>query len=81
LAGFLQIKITSPVTHMVSSAIRGVVQTLIAISVLHETVSILRWLGILLTVSGGVIYTWAKNLESLRKLPVRDEENGLSKRY
>jgi drug/metabolite transporter (DMT)-like permease len=66
---------------MVSSAIRGVVQTLIAILVLEEVVSYMRWLGILLTVSGGVFYTWIRHLESLRTSPVRDEENGLTKRH
>lgn len=27
IAGFLSIKVTSPVTHMISSAVRGVIQT------------------------------------------------------
>lgn len=31
IAGFLSIKVTSPVTHMVSSAARGVVQTLLSV--------------------------------------------------
>ena len=31
LAGFLQIKVTSPVSHMISGAFRGVLQTLLAV--------------------------------------------------
>lgn len=65
---------------MVSSTIRGVLQTFIAIFILQEAVSSMRWLGILFTVSGGVFYTWIKHLESLRTFPVRDEENGLYKK-
>ena len=61
---------------MVSSALRGVLQTMIAILVLNEVVSYMRWLGILLTVSGGVFYSWFKHLESLKTFPIQDEERG-----
>ena len=39
---------------MVSSALRGVAQTIIAIILFGEIVSYMRWIGILLTLTGSI---------------------------
>lgn len=39
IAGLLSVKVTSPVTHMVSSALRGVLQTFIGIWVFSEAIT------------------------------------------
>ena len=76
LAGFLQIKVTSPVTHMVSSAARGVLQTFVAMAIFGEIVSSKRWFGIVLTVGGSALYTWVRHQEVQEtRAPETDEEN------
>lgn len=40
IAGFLSIKVTSPVSHMVSSAVRGVLQTFLGISLFGDHVGL-----------------------------------------
>ena len=67
IAGFLQIKVTSPVSHMVSSAIRGVIQTFVAMAIFGEMVSSRRWMGIVLTISGSIFYTWIRHQESVQE--------------
>ncbi|KAF9211706.1 hypothetical protein BGZ59_007719 [Podila verticillata] len=63
LAGFLQISKTSPTTHMISGAVRGVLQTLLGYFAFHETITSGRLMGIILILSGGALYTWAKDKE------------------
>jgi solute carrier family 35 (GDP-fucose transporter), member C1 len=60
LAGFLQIKITSPVTHMISSAVRGVLQTILAVWFFHDILTTSRVTGIVLILLGSSLYTWFK---------------------
>lgn len=48
IAGFLQIKVTSPVTHMISSAVRGVLQTVLAVIIFSDIVTSARMSGIFL---------------------------------
>jgi len=63
LAGFLQIKVTSPVTHTVSSAARGVLQSLAAYLLLNELITVSRCAGILITLIGSALYSLAKSQE------------------
>jgi GDP-fucose transporter C1 len=63
LAGFLQIKTTSPVTHTVSSAARGVLQTLAARAILGEAITAARCLGIAVTLFGSCMYSYVKSIE------------------
>lgn len=60
LAGFLQIRVTSPVTHTVSSAARGVLQTVAAHFVLGEEITLARCLGIAITLAGSCLYSVVK---------------------
>lgn len=64
LAGFLQIKVTSPVSHMISSAFRGVLQTLLAVWFFDDILTGARIFGIVVIIAGSTWYTWIKNEES-----------------
>ncbi|KAF9984750.1 hypothetical protein BGZ65_012706 [Modicella reniformis] len=63
LAGFMQISKTSPTTHMISGAVRGVLQTLLGYFAFGDIITTGRLSGIVLILSGGAIYTYAKDKE------------------
>ncbi|TPX64617.1 hypothetical protein SpCBS45565_g05745 [Spizellomyces sp. 'palustris'] len=65
VASFFQIKITSPVTHVVSSAARGVLQTILAVWIFNDTVTITRASSILVIIFGSGLYTWIRHHETL----------------
>ncbi|KAG0016866.1 hypothetical protein BGZ82_000921 [Podila clonocystis] len=86
VAGFLQISHTSPTTHMVSGAVRGVLQTLLGYFAFHELITGGRLAGIMLILSGSTIYIFARDKEmrdpeaAIGNIPmtqqeVRNEEN------
>ncbi|CAG8637450.1 12788_t:CDS:1, partial [Cetraspora pellucida] len=58
------IKVTSPVTHMISSAFRGVVQTILGALLFAEILTSGRVAGIFIILSGSCLYTWSKDRES-----------------
>ncbi|OAV89186.1 hypothetical protein PTTG_09577 [Puccinia triticina 1-1 BBBD Race 1] len=64
LAGFLSIKITSPVTHMVSSAVRGVLQTILGAVLFGDIITLNRFVGIVVILGGSVAYTAVKDQEA-----------------
>jgi GDP-fucose transporter C1 len=64
LAGFLQIKVTSPITHTVSSAARGVLQSLAAHFILGEALTGPRAIGISVTLLGSALYSLFKAQEA-----------------
>ncbi|KAI8812811.1 hypothetical protein BJ742DRAFT_705447 [Cladochytrium replicatum] len=72
IAGFLQIKVTSPVSHMISSAVRGVLQTVLAVAILGESTSLPRNVGIILILLGSCAYTWLKAREARVVLELLD---------
>ncbi|KAF9171099.1 hypothetical protein BGX21_008097 [Mortierella sp. AD011] len=63
LAGFMQISKTSPTTHMVSGAVRGVLQTLLGYFAFNDVITTGRLTGIILILGGGALYTYAKDQE------------------
>ncbi|KAF9435228.1 hypothetical protein BGZ76_006663 [Entomortierella beljakovae] len=63
LAGFLQISKTSPTTHMISGAVRGVLQTLIGYFAFDDVITTGRLTGIVLILGGGALYTYSKDKE------------------
>ncbi|KAF8929520.1 hypothetical protein BGZ47_001010 [Haplosporangium gracile] len=67
LASFLQISKTSPTTHMIAGAVRGVIQTLLGYWVFNDIITAGRLMGIFLILSGGALYTWAKDKEMTAK--------------
>lgn len=69
-AGFLQIKVTSAVTHCVSSAARGVFQVAASHLILRENLSVTRAFGIGISLVSSSIYPIVKNYD-----------NSLAKKY
>lgn len=67
-ASFLQIKVTSPLTHTVASAARGVLQSIACYLVLGENINIQRGFGIGVTLTGTVMYSLTKTYERNRAL-------------
>jgi GDP-fucose transporter C1 len=67
LAGFMQISKTSPTTHMISGAVRGVLQTLLGYFAFHDDITTGRLAGIILILGGGALYTYAKDQEMQAK--------------
>ncbi|EPQ60427.1 hypothetical protein GLOTRDRAFT_68030 [Gloeophyllum trabeum ATCC 11539] len=63
VAGLLSIKVTSPVTHMFSSAARSVLQTLLGVWIFHDLLTVNRALSILVILGGTMYYTYVKSLE------------------
>ncbi|EPX73174.1 triose phosphate transporter [Schizosaccharomyces octosporus yFS286] len=63
IATFTQIKVTSPVSYMISVATRGVLQTLFAVAFLGETLYVNRIYGVVLILGGTTLYTLAKEHE------------------
>ncbi|KAG0312607.1 hypothetical protein BGZ97_011003, partial [Linnemannia gamsii] len=67
IASFLQISKTSPTTHMIAGAVRGVIQTLLGYWAFNDIITSGRVLGIFLILGGGALYTWAKDKEMTAK--------------
>ncbi|THV07509.1 hypothetical protein K435DRAFT_833396 [Dendrothele bispora CBS 962.96] len=63
VAGLLSIKVTSPITHMFSSAARSVLQTLLGVWIFHDLLNTNRASSILLILGGTMYYTWVKSTE------------------
>lgn len=61
LAGLLSIKVTSPVSHMVSSAARSVLQTLLGVILFGEVVNQRRGMSIGVITAGALYYTWIQS--------------------
>lgn len=81
IATFLQISVTSPTTHMIVTAARGVAQSGLAVIILSEAVSAGRVLGMACILGGSLVYGIGK--EELRKEQkegyqkvAQDEEKG-----
>jgi len=69
LAGVLSIKITSPITHMISSAVRGVASALLGVWLFHDILSTGRISSIVIILVGSIAYTWIKHIESQQVEP------------
>jgi len=63
IAGLLSIKVTSPVTHMFSSAARSVIQTLLGVWIFHDALTTNRVLSLMTILGGTMYYTWIKAAE------------------
>ncbi|KAF9563874.1 hypothetical protein CPC08DRAFT_705789, partial [Agrocybe pediades] len=64
IASLLSIKVTSPITHMVSSAVRGVAASLLGVWLFHDVITSGRASSIAIILLGSVLYTWVKHQES-----------------
>jgi len=70
VAGLLSIKVTSPITHMFSSAARSVIQTLFGVWLFGDILTINRASSIFVILLGTMYYTWVKHVESAKPAPV-----------
>ncbi|PPQ74351.1 hypothetical protein CVT24_000662 [Panaeolus cyanescens] len=64
IASLLSIKVTSPITHMVSSAVRGVAASLLGMWLFHDIITTGRASSIFIILLGSILYTWIKHKES-----------------
>ncbi|KZT75032.1 hypothetical protein DAEQUDRAFT_720244 [Daedalea quercina L-15889] len=64
VAGLLSVKVTSPITHMFSSAARSVIQTLLGVWLFNDLLTTNRAASILVITLGTVYYTWVKAVET-----------------
>jgi GDP-fucose transporter C1 len=64
IASLLSIKVTSPITHMVSSAVRGVAASLLGMWLFHDVITSGRAASIATILGGSIYYTWVKHNES-----------------
>ncbi|KAI0080443.1 hypothetical protein K474DRAFT_1657867 [Panus rudis PR-1116 ss-1] len=64
IASLLSIKVTSPITHMISSAVRGVAASLLGMWLFHDVITTGRASSIAIILAGSLYYTWVKHQES-----------------
>ncbi|EIN14450.1 hypothetical protein PUNSTDRAFT_140740 [Punctularia strigosozonata HHB-11173 SS5] len=69
IASLLSIKVTSPITHMVSSAVRGVAASFLGVWLFHDVITTGRAASIATILAGSIWYTWVKHNESLAPAP------------
>ncbi|WVQ63630.1 uncharacterized protein L199_001783 [Kwoniella botswanensis] len=68
IAAVLQITVTTPVTHTISTAVRGVLQSLLAVVLLpNEQLSTWQVISISFILLGSIRYTWIKEKEKREK--------------
>jgi len=90
LASLLSIKVTSPITHMVSSAVRGVAGAVLGMWLFGDFLSTGRISSIATILGGSIYYTWIKHVESqeaaaapakpgYERIPLDDVEAGSGK--
>ncbi|KAL4070643.1 hypothetical protein J3A83DRAFT_4372831 [Scleroderma citrinum] len=75
LAGLLSIKVTSPITHMFSSAARTVIQTMLGVWLFRDILTVNRAVSIFLILLGTMYYTWVKSVESSGPPPSRRQND------
>ncbi|KAF8584138.1 hypothetical protein K439DRAFT_1633778 [Ramaria rubella] len=64
VASMLSIKVTSPITHMVSSAVRGVAASLLGMWLFGDIITDGRAASIATILLGSIYYTWVKHAEA-----------------
>ncbi|KAF8892882.1 hypothetical protein BD779DRAFT_1765551 [Infundibulicybe gibba] len=76
IASFLSIKVTSPITHMISSAVRGVAGSFLGMWFFQDVITSGRATSIATILSGSIYYTWIKHQESQPRAPQRNSTGG-----
>ncbi|KAF7980908.1 hypothetical protein HWV62_36103 [Athelia sp. TMB] len=69
IAGILSVKITSPVTHMFSSAARSVLQVALGIQIFGDILTVQSGMSVLIILVGTILYTWVKSQETPAPAP------------
>jgi len=83
IASMLSIKVTSPITHMVSSAVRGVAGSVLSVWVFEDIITSGRAASIAIILAGSIYFTWVKHVESLTALgatPEKDDDKAAYER-
>ncbi|KZP13103.1 hypothetical protein FIBSPDRAFT_696813, partial [Athelia psychrophila] len=80
IAGILSVKVTSPVTHMFSSAARSVLQVVLGIHIFGDVLTTQSALSVFIILVGTLLYTWVKSRETQPSAPpssqqMRDRKN------
>ncbi|KAF9647103.1 hypothetical protein BDM02DRAFT_3188274 [Thelephora ganbajun] len=76
IASLLSIKVTSPITHMVSSAVRGVAGSVLGVWLFNDVITTGRASSIAIILGGSIYYTWVKHLESQSSQTSATTKNG-----
>ncbi|KAF7368913.1 TPT domain-containing protein [Mycena venus] len=74
IANSLSVKVTSPVTHMFSSAAKGVIQTLLGVWVFSDVITPPRFYSISTIIGGTVYYTYIQTSKPKKPFPRNDLE-------
>ncbi|KAG5645162.1 hypothetical protein DXG03_006786 [Asterophora parasitica] len=64
IAGILSVKVTSPTTHMFSSAARTGLQVFLGVKIFGDVFTTQRALSVATILTGTLLYTWVKHRES-----------------
>jgi len=75
LATFLQISVTSPTTHMIVTAARGVAQSGLAVLILREAVTMGRVWAMVCILGGSGVYAWGK--DRVKQRAEKADERGI----
>ncbi|KAG9118289.1 hypothetical protein FRC07_007264 [Ceratobasidium sp. 392] len=67
MATLISIKVTSPVTHMFTSAVRSVLQTFLGVWLFKDILTVNRVASIMVILLGSCLYTWVKSYENQRR--------------
>ncbi|KAJ7703796.1 hypothetical protein B0H16DRAFT_1638427 [Mycena metata] len=73
----LSIKVTSPITHMFSSAAKGVIQTILSMWIFSDVLTRSRFYSIVSITCGTIFYTWAQTSKPRARFPKNDPEKPL----
>ncbi|EEB90092.1 hypothetical protein MPER_11749 [Moniliophthora perniciosa FA553] len=63
MTGILSVKVTSPVTHMFSSAARSVLQVALGVKIFGDVFTTQRGASVLTILMGTLLYTYVKSRE------------------
>jgi len=69
LANMLSIKVTSPITHVISSAVRSVTGAVLGVLIFGDVLTTARTSSIAIILGGSMYYTWLKHVESRQASP------------
>ncbi|KAB5592606.1 GDP-fucose transporter 1 [Ceratobasidium theobromae] len=69
ISTLISIKVTSPVTHMFTSAVRSVLQTVLGVWIFNDIITTNRLASIIVILFGSCVYTWIKSRENQRRAP------------
>ncbi|KAJ7025575.1 hypothetical protein C8F04DRAFT_133919 [Mycena alexandri] len=70
----LSIKVTSPITHMFSSAAKGVIQTILGMWIFSDILTSSHLYSISVITGGTVYYTWVQTSKPRARFPKSDPE-------